>query len=362
MFPKLKIGNLTASVPIIQGGMGVGISISGLAAAVANEGGIGVISSVALGAMKNAKAKLRAENLISLKEEIAKAKAKTSGILGMNVMVAAADFEELILTGIKSKIDIIFIGAGLPTKLPAIFNSEYVSNLKTKLAPIVSSARAAKLIFKTWEKKYNFVPDAVVVEGPKAGGHLGFHVDQIDDPRFSLEKLIPEVCAMILPFKKKYGKDIPVIAGGGIYSGDDIAKIMKLGAAGVQMGSRFVATEECDASQEFKDQFINCEKSDISLIKSPVGLPGRAIYNQFLDQVKSGLRKPVFCPWQCLKSCKMNDSLYCIADALLNARNGNMEEGFCFAGSNAYRIDKLMSVKDLVSELRLGFNNFLNKS
>ncbi len=357
MFPKLKIGDLIANVPIIQGGMGVGVSVSGLAAAVANEGGIGVISSVALGALQNAKTKLKSQNLQALRNEIAKAKSMTSGILGMNVMVAATDFEDLILTGIKSKIDIIFIGAGLPTKLPKIFNKEYKESIKTKLAPIVSSARAAKLIFKTWEKKYNFVPDAVVVEGPKAGGHLGFSVEQINDPNYSLEKIIPEVVEFILPFKEKYNKDIPIIAGGGIFSGEDIKKIMELGADGVQMGSRFVATNECDASIEFKQQYVDCKKEDIDLIKSPVGLPGRAIFNKFLKQVKEKKRKPVNCPWHCLKSCKMNDSMYCIADALTNACKGKIDDGFCFAGANAYRINKIVSVKELISELRAGFLN-----
>jgi nitronate monooxygenase len=361
MFPTLCIDELTAKVPIIQGGMGVGISISGLASAVAEQGGIGVISSVALGLLKTGKEKLRSENINCLVEEIRKAKTKTEGILGLNVMVAAADFNEIVLTGIKEKIDIIFLGAGLPTKLPAEISEKYLDKIKTKFAPIVSSARAAKLIFRSWEKRYNRVPDAVVVEGPQAGGHLGFSLEEIDHPNFSLEKLIPEICQTVAPFRAKYQRDIPVIAGGGIYSGADIAKFIDLGAAGVQMGTRFVATEECDADPIFKQQFIACQKSDIGLIKSPVGLPGRAISNQFLKDVKSGLKKPVYCPWQCLKSCKMENSNYCIADALVNAKNGLLEQGFSFAGVNAYRIDKILSVHDLIDSLQTEYDSFREK-
>ncbi|MFO7896386.1 MAG: nitronate monooxygenase family protein [Candidatus Cloacimonadales bacterium] len=356
MFPTLCIDDLSAKIPIIQGGMGVGISISGLASAVAEQGGIGVISSVALGLLKTGKEKLREENINCLVDEIRKAKAKTQGILGINVMVAAADFNEIVLAGLREKIDIIFMGAGLPTKLPPEISDKYLDKIKTKFAPIVSSARAAKLIFRSWERKYNRVPDAVVVEGPQAGGHLGFSLDQINDPAFSLEKLIPEICQTIAPFRAKYQRDIPVIAAGGIYSGADIAKFIDLGAAGVQMGTRFVATEECDADPKFKQQFINCQKSDIGLIKSPVGMPGRAIINQFLVDVKSGLKKPVYCPWQCLKSCKMENSNYCIADALVNAKNGILEQGFSFAGVNAYRVDKILSVKNLINSLEAEYD------
>jgi len=284
--PELKIGKLVAKLPIIQGGMGVGISMSGLASAVANEGGIGVISSVGLGLTKKIKGVTYWEaNKIIIREEIRKAKKKSAGIIGVNLMVAITDFDDMVKIVLEEEIDILFIGAGLPLKIPKNLTLEYLRKIKTKIVPIVSSARAAKLIFHSWEKKYNHIPDAVVVEGPLAGGHLGFKIDQIDDPKYKLENLIPEVISILKPFAQKFCKKIPVIAAGGIFNGEDIYKFLSLGADGVQLGTRFVATYECDADIEFKKEFIRSEKEDIVIMKSPVGMPGRAINNKFLKDV-----------------------------------------------------------------------------
>ena len=251
--PELKIGKLIAKLPIIQGGMGVGISMSGLASAVANEGGIGVISSVGLGLIKKMKAVSYWEaKKIVLREEIRKAKKKSAGIIGVNLMVALTDYDDLVKIIFEEEVDILFIGAGLPLKIPKKYTLEYLRKIKTKIVPIVSSARAAKIIFKTWEKNLNHIPDAVVVEGPLAGGHLGFKIDQIDDPKYKLENLIPEVISILKPFAQKFCKKIPVIAAGGIFNGEDIYKFLSLGADGVQLGTRFVATYECDADIEFK--------------------------------------------------------------------------------------------------------------
>jgi len=196
--PELKIGNLVAKLPIIQGGMGVGISMSGLASAVANAGGIGVISSVALGMLGHSSKKtFREDNKIALKEEIRKARKMSKGIIGLNIMVAISDFDDMVKVALKEKIDILFLGAGLPLKLPQGVSMDYLQKMKTKIAPIVSSGRAATLIFKTWDKHFSRVPDAVVVEGPMAGGHLGFKLEQIDDPDFELEKIIPDVCEAV---------------------------------------------------------------------------------------------------------------------------------------------------------------------
>ncbi len=362
MFPKLTIGEFTARIPIIQGGMGVGISMSGLAAATANEGGIGVISSVALGLLEKLDRKsYRKGNLVCLRKEIRKAKAMSDGVIGLNVMVAVSDYDDIVKAAIEEEIDILFLGAGLPLKIPEGLTLEYLKSVKTKIVPIVSSDRAAKLIFSSWEKKYNYIPDAVVVEGPKAGGHLGFKAEQIDDPHFALEKIIPKVIKILEPFKQRFEKDIPVIAAGGIFNGEDIHKFLKMGAAGVQMGTRFVATDECDADIKFKEQFVNCHKEDIGIIKSPVGLPGRAIINKFLTDVTSGLKKPFNCPWKCLKTCKMQQSLYCIADALMKAKIGNLTNGFSFAGANAYRIKQIVSVKELMDSLRVEFEEAVAK-
>jgi nitronate monooxygenase len=351
--PKLQIGDLTVEKPIIQGGMGVGISLSGLASAVANEGGIGVISSVGLGLVNpTPKAGYRDNNKIALREEIRKTRSKTDGIIGLNIMVAVSDFDDLVQIGIEEKVDILFIGAGLPLKLPANVSLDDLKKSNTKVAPIVSSARAAKLIFKSWSKNYNYVPDAVVVEGPKAGGHLGFKREQIEDKNFSLEKLVPEVVEAIQAFEEKFNKTIPVIAAGGVYSGADIYKFMQLGASAVQMGTRFVATHECDASIEFKQKFVDCDKDDITIIQSPVGLPGRALENDFLTDVSNGIKKPFKCPWECLRTCDYKEAPYCIAMALTHARKGNLNSGFAFAGSNAYRIDRIISVKELINSLK----------
>jgi Dioxygenases related to 2-nitropropane dioxygenase len=259
--PELKIDDLTVKLPIIQGGMGVGISMAGLASAVADQGGIGVISSVGLGLLRDKHMKnYRAGNIIALREEIRKAKRLSSGIVGVNVMVAVSDYDDLVRTALEEEIDILFLGAGLPLRLPNGVSIEFLKSVKTKIIPIVSSARAAKIIFQIWEKKFNHIPDGVVVEGPKAGGHLGFKPEQIDDPAYALEEIFPQVVSVIKPFRIKYGKDLPVIAAGGIFTGEDIFRFLQMGASGVQMGTRFVATNECDADIRFKEQYIYVKK------------------------------------------------------------------------------------------------------
>ncbi len=350
--PGLQIGNLNLPTPIVQGGMGVGISLSGLASAVANQGGIGVISSVALGLLTDDKGKkYREANLERLRYEIRTARKKSKGVIGLNIMVAMTDFEDLLRTAIEEEVDIVFMGAGLPLRFPEGYTPEMIQACKTHFAPIVSSGRAAQLIIKQWEKKFGRIPDAVVVEGPKAGGHLGFKKEQIFDPAYQLENLIPEVVNAVLPFEKRLNKKIPVIAAGGIYTGADIRKFLELGASGIQMGTRFVATHECDASEKFKQAYVDCKEEDIAIIQSPVGLPGRAIRNSFVKEVEAGERKPFTCSWKCLKTCDYRTTPYCIADALNNAQKGQLLKGFTFAGSNAYRVDKIISVQELFESL-----------
>lgn len=267
----LKIGDLLARLPIIQGGMGVGISLSGLASAVANQGGVGVISSAGLGVIYREHSKdYNTASIWGLREELRKAREKTKGIIGVNVMVAMSNFADMVRTAIAEKADIIFSGAGMPLNLPSFLTK----GSKTKLAPIVSSARAAKLICEKWLANYKYVPDAIVVEGPKAGGHLGYKPEQITDEHFSLERLLPEIVSEVRRFGTAHDTHIPVIAAGGIYTGEDIYRIMELGADGVQMGTRFVTTEECDASTEFKRSYIEASQQDIEIIQSPVGMPG----------------------------------------------------------------------------------------
>lgn len=344
----LKIGDLIAKVPIVQGGMGVGISLSNLAGNVALNGGIGVLSGVEIGFKEPDYYKdKKTANIRALKHHIRRAKEiSKGGIIGINIMAVLNNFEEMVVESVREKIDIIFSGAGLPLNLP-----EYTKGTNTKIVPIVSSDRAAKLICKTWDKRYGVVPDAIVLEGPLAGGHLGFSREEIEDPSKKLQNLIPEVLSAIKPFEEKYGREIPVIAAGGIRDGKDIVELLNLGVSGVQLGSRFAATVECDADIEFKEAYIQAKQEDIVLIDSPVGLVGRAINDGFIEEAKVGNKKPIKCVTNCLKPCKPDQVSYCIANALINAQKGNLNSGFAFAGANAYLIDKIISVKDLIEEL-----------
>lgn len=350
----LKIGNLTARVPIIQGGMGVGISLSGLASAVANEGGVGVISCAGLGLIYSEKAKDYMESCIyGLKEEIRKAKEKTSGIVGVNIMMALTNFSDMVKTAIAEKADVIFAGAGLPLDLPKY----RTPGCTTKLVPIVSSARAAKIICEKWKTLYDYLPDLIVVEGPKAGGHLGFKLNQIADPAFSIENLIPDVVREVAVFEEKYHQEIPIVAAGGIYNGKNMYDIMQLGAKGVQIASRFVTTDECDADIKFKNSYIKAEENDVEIIQSPVGMPGRALQGKFLERVKLGLTKPKSCPYNCLHTCDYKKVPYCIIITLFNAYKGKMDKGYAFAGSNAYLATRISSVKEVMDDLVAKFEH-----
>ncbi len=353
-FPELRIGELVARVPIIQGGMGIGVSLSGLATAVANQGGIGVIAAAGLGTLSSDRnmSYIEASRKI-LREEIRKTRKATSGILGVNIMVALTNFADMVETSISEEVDLIFSGAGLPLDLPKYMKK----GVKTKLVPIISSAKAARIICKRWLSRYNMLPDAFVVEGPMAGGHLGFSSEQIDDPEYSLERIIPAVVDAASEYEQEKGVSIPVIAAGGVYTGKDILAFLNLGAAGVQMGTRFVATHECDADIEFKKTYVKANEDDLVIIQSPVGLPGRAIRNDYISSVQQGLKKPFKCVYHCIKSCSCTESPYCIARCLANARKGKLKSGFAFAGKNAWRVDRILSVKELMESLEEEFSN-----
>ena len=346
-FSSLKIGNLISRLPIIQGGMGIGVSASKLASAVTNAGGIGIISSAQLGYKDpNFNKDALTANLNALKEHITIAKKNApNGIIGVNIMVASSNYAEYVKTAINSGIDLIISGAGLPTMLPKIAKGS-----KVKLAPIVSSLKSAKVILKLWDRHDNIAPDLVVIEGPKAGGHLGFKEEELKNNNIDFDDTIIKIIEETKKYSEKYDKEIPVVVAGGVYDGYDIAKYLKLGANGVQMATRFVATYECDASQEFKDAYINCSKDDISIVKSPVGMPGRAIKNNFIKKTLLEREKINKC-YNCLTPCDPKVTPYCISKALMNAVNGNINDGLIFCGENASRINKIMSVKELMSEL-----------
>ena len=335
--PKLNIGGLIADIPIIQGGMGVGISGARLAAAVANEGGVGVIAGVDIGYREPdfIRNTLKA-NLRALKNEIRKARQLApKGIIGVNLMVAVNNYEEMARTAVQEGIDLIISGAGLPLDLP-----KFVKGSKTCIAPIVSSAKAAKVITKYWDQHYGRAADLMIVEGPEAGGHLGFsHKVLTSEDKPSLLSIVREVIGQI-----------PVIGAGGIFTGGDIADCLKAGASGVQMATRFVATEECDADIKFKEAYVNAEKDDVVIIESPVGMPGRALNNKFIQKVSEEGDEIKGC-FQCLKGCNPKKAPYCISVALINAVQGNVDEGLIFAGTNVHRIKKIVPVKELMKEL-----------
>lgn len=333
--------------------MGIGISLSGLASAVANMGGIGTISTVGIGFLQEGSGKnYKKLHIEAIREEIRKAKELTRGVLGVNIMSVITNFSDTVRTSIEEGIDIIFAGAGLPLDLPKYLGK----GVKTKLVPIVSSGRAAAIISRKWQQNYNYLPDAFVVEGPKAGGHLGFKADELQKQSNTLENLVAEVKEVVDEMKKKFNKVIPIIAAGGIFTGGDIFKIIKKGASAVQMGTRFIATEECDASAGFKNAIIDAREEDIRIIKSPVGLPGRTVYNQFLQDTNDGKRRPSVCKYNCIRTCDPKTTEYCIADALVEACHGNLDDGFAFTGSNASRIGGITTVRKLFEDLEEDYN------
>ncbi|MHC4075295.1 MAG: NAD(P)H-dependent flavin oxidoreductase [Planctomycetota bacterium] len=342
--PALKIGNLEISPPIIQGGMGVRVSRANLASAVANTGCAGIIASAGLGQFENFPgSEFIKLNEKALRYEIRKAKSLTNGIIGVNIMVALSDYDNLVKTAVEEDVDLIISGAGLPLTLP-----KYLNGKDIKLIPVVSSARTFQIICKRWKNRFNKLPDAVIVEGVRAGGHLGYSYESIaDDTAPTLERTIKE----IIKIADCFVPGIPVIAAGGIFNGRDIARFLKLGVSGVQIATRFVCTDECDAHNNFKRAYLNARAEDITIIKSPVGLPGRVITNSFVEKIKQGETVPFTCNYKCLKTCDPKKAPYCIAKVLANAAEGKMDESFAFAGSNAYRCNEIVPVKALVEKL-----------
>ena len=315
--PKLKIGDLIAEIPIMQGGMAYRVSTAPLAAAVANEGGIGLIAGSGLGVEE-------------LKEEIRKAREKSSGIIGVNIMVAVRKFKELVQASITEGIDLIVAGAGFSRDLFSLGKENDV-----EIVPIVSSVKLAKI-------SERLGASAIVVEGKEAGGHLG-----TDKP---LQPLVEKIIKAV---------DIPVIAAGGIIDGQDIAKYLKLGVDGVQMGSRFVASEECEVDQNFKELYISATEGEGTLIDSPVGLPGRALQNEFINNLDNNeVTTGNQCNYLCLKKCSKD---FCIMEALQQAHAGNMEEGLVFAGERAHLVDNILPVKEIMKDLITETKEFLGR-
>jgi Dioxygenases related to 2-nitropropane dioxygenase len=351
MIKEIRIKEKVLSFPLIQGGMGVGVSLSNLAGAVMKEGCMGVISAAHPGYKKdNFRTNMVKANCDAIDEEVKKARdiAGDNGLLGVNIMVAMKDYIDYVKAAVKAKVDAIISGAGLPLDLP-----KHVEDSNILLAPIVSSGKAIQLICKVWDKRYNVVPDFVVIEGSEAGGHLGFKKeDLIDNNCEPLDKIYLDVKEELKVYQEKYEKDIPVFVAGGIYDGKDIAHFLKLGADGVQMGTRFIATKECDADIKFKEAVVNSTLDSIEIVQSPTGFPGRGIMNSFMKMNKERGNISIKKCLNCLAPCTPLDTPYCITEALIQAVKGNIEKGLVFVGSNAYRIKEIVTVKELIDELK----------
>lgn len=347
---EIKIRNKQLSIPIIQGGMGVGISLSKLAGSVARNGGMGVLSSAHPGYRCHDFLRDSVNvNMREMKNEVIKAKeiAKGIGMIAVNVMVAIRDYEKMILSAIRGGCDAIISGAGLPLKLP-----EYVKGKDIAIAPIVSSKKALALILRQWDKKYTRTADFVVVEGSKAGGHLGFHKeDLLNDTTDSLDTILEAVLEIVKEYENKYQQAIPVFVAGGISTGKEIKHYIDLGASGVQIATRFITTEECDASKEYKEKYCNIKKEDIQLVDSPVGMPGRALNSSLIKRLANGEKIPIKHCFHCLLPCDPKTTSYCISKALIEAAKGNEEEGLFFCGSEGYRHNKITTVKEVIEEL-----------
>ena len=364
----LVIGKLKAVRPVIQGGMGVGISLSSLAGAAAKAGGIGIISTAQIGFSRpDFKKNPMEANLKAIHTELEKArKIAPEGILGFNIMVATKEYAKYVKEAVKAGADVIISGAGLPIDMPKFVKEaegrEDCSSRRTMIAPIVSSVKSAMVICRMWDRKYQTAPDFVVVEGPRAGGHLGFSREQLteygadtdhvaetyDEGKYDSE--IRGIIDLVKSFAEKYGKKIPVISAGGVFDHKDVLHHLALGADGVQVGTRFVTTEECDAPMAYKKAYLDAGQEDIVIVKSPVGMPGRAIKNKFLEQVSKGPLKVEWC-FQCLEHCNPAQVPYCITKALINAAEGRIDDALLFCGSNAYRCEKIETVENVMKEL-----------
>ncbi|MGB2629955.1 MAG: nitronate monooxygenase family protein [Candidatus Omnitrophota bacterium] len=350
----LVIGDLQIKVPIIQGGMGVRVSLAPLAAAVANCGGGGTIASVGLppDTEENRKDQLGCQRRY-LENEIKEARRLSTGAIGVNIMVALSNYEDMVRTAAKENIDYIISGAGLPISLP-----EFAEGSPVKLIPLIASARGAELLLKTWKRRYNRFPDAFVVEGPLSGGHIaGYSLEELESLKEKmreeplLENAVKDVLDLVGEYEKEYGVSIPIIAAGGIFDGKDVAKFLRLGAKGVQIGTRFVATYECSVADEFKQLYVNAKEDDLVFIQSPVGMPAKAIRTKFTDKIMSGEGEPFQCDYKCLRTCDPAKVPYCIAKALTNAASGNIDKAIVLAGTNVPRIKKIVSVKEVISEI-----------
>lgn len=344
----LKIKNIEAKLPVIQGGMGVGISLGGLAGAVAKEGGIGVISAAQIGFREpDFDQNTKGANLRAIRKEYEKARTiAPEGIIGFNLMVAMRHYEEYVREVIDAGADMIISGAGLPMELPRLAEGSDV-----KLAPIVSTEKSAKVILRYWDKKYKRMPDLMVIEGPEAGGHLGFTEEQLKEYNGNYDQEVIRILNLVRQYEEEFGCRIPTALGGGIENRRQAAHAFSLGVDAIQVATRFVTTEECDADIRYKEAYIQADREDITIVKSPVGMPGRAIMNPFMRRVMAGEQIPHSPCHGCLHKCDPAKIPYCITDALIHAAKGEVDDALLFCGAYAYKAKRLETVKEVIDSL-----------
>ena len=354
----LQIGNKVAKLPLIQGGMGVGVSLSRLAGAVAKAGGVGIISTAQIGFNEpDFEKDSKTANLRAMKKELQKARelardavGACAGLLRFNIMVATHDYADYVRTAAEAGADVIISGAGLPVDMPA-----YVEGTDTKIAPIVSSEKAARIILKRWDKHFQCTADFLVIEGAHAGGHLGFSREQLThlyEPDYDrqYDQEIQKIIACTKEYADKYHTSIPVIVAGGIMNAEQTSHMLSLGADGIQVATPFVTTEECDAAPEFKETYVNARLEDIEIVISPVGMPARAIHNPFLEKIRLGKETITKC-YRCLEKCNPKETPYCITQALIRAVRGDVEHGLIFCGDNAAYLDHIGTVPEVIASL-----------
>ena len=344
--PSLKIRNIESKFPVIQAGMGVRVGNADLAAETIIQGGYGTIASVGLGDIEKSKTNFVKESNRFLVQEIERARelADNKKPLGVNVMVALSNYEEIIRTSVKAGIDFIISGAGLPIPLP-----EYVGDADVALIPVVSSGRALEVLLRAWQRKYSRNPDAIIVEGPKCGGHLGFTYEMLEEPETcSIDMIIGDVKEVMA----KYNCDVPLIAAGEIASRSDIEERLKMGYDGVQIGTKFITVEEAGIDDRSKQVFIDAKEEDVVVIKSPVGLPVRVLNTPLVQRVIAGGREKFTCPYRCLRTCNPSKVPFCIAKALLSTWRGDVENGLYMTGCNVNELDKIIPLKDFFDTLK----------
>ncbi len=345
----IKVGKKTTRVPLIQGGMGVGISLGRLAGSVAAQGGVGIISTAQIGYRESDFDKNPNEaNLRAIYSEMKKAREiSPNGIIGFNIMTALKNYRQHVEAAVRSGADLIISGAGLPIELP-----EITAGSDVQIAPIVSTEKSAKVILKYWDRKYQRTADIIVIEGPKAGGHLGFKKEELE---FYTQKVydneVNKIIGVVRDYEIKYQTKIPVILAGGIYEKADVEHAEHLGVDGIQVATRFVTTKECDAHINYKECYIKAEKDDIVIVKSPVGMPGRAILNPFLKRVMLGEKIPHTPCHGCLAKCNPSEIPYCITDSLVYAARGEVERALLFCGADAYKATRIETVKEVIESM-----------